>query len=217
MKNYHKIFIEHTPYCRSIKCDTPCEAQEMPIRSPMSPETILNILTLISTRSLLISSGGRIVLYGQGSSRYKYDNINIPLNYPLHIETTVCEDYELYFNMLHKTPIKKYARVYSPQDVRVAIEYNYDGLYFVVAHREYGHYAKMMDLGGELISPIPLNESNNYNTYKRLVKEFKIKTLDRVNHHREKIMVVTGLVMHDNQKTILCRENFNPGISNVFH
>lgn len=209
MKNYNKIFIEHTSYCRSTKCDTPCEAQRMPVQQSMSPEMILSILTLIFEKNLLISSGGKIVLYGQGSSRYKYDNINISSDYPLHIETTVCEEYEFYFNMLCKTIIKKYARVYSPQDVREAIKYKYDGLYFVVAQREYSYYAEMMHLGGELIAPIPLNESNDHTFYNRLIKEFKINRLDRVNHHREKIIVITDLVIHDNQEVILYREKFN--------
>lgn len=215
MRKYNKIFIEHTPYCRLNKCDTPCEGQEMPICDKMNPEKISEILSLLAKNIKMFDSDIKIILYGQGSSNYPYDLIEFP-NDEINIETTICEDYQEHYDKLKNTPIKSFARVYSLTDIKEAMKYDYDGYYFVVNGHSYSDYKEMMEMGNDKIMPIPLNEATDYIVYDKLVEEFKLNELDRVKHHKDKIMVITDLVEKYGRQTLLRRLKFNPSESTPF-
>lgn len=215
MKKYNKLFIEHTAYCRSSKCDTPCEGQSMPTNTVLSTEKVSEILHLLDKNFEMFDTNVKIILYGQGSSNYPYNLMKFPTDKKISIETTICDDYQKYYDMLKNTPVRSFARVYSSVDIKEAIKYDYAGYYFVVNNRSYKEYAEMMGIGETKIMPIPLNEATDYTTYDKLVKTFKLDELERVKHHHDKIMVITDLVEKHRRKALLRRKVFNPAKASV--
>ena len=132
----HFIFIEHTPFCRSIKCDIPCIAQKREKQPIMSISLVQKIINEIA------ASKYNVVLYGLGSSDFQYHKLSLPKSNSF--QTTIMDNYQNY-SKLKPTNLLLFGRVYSFKDINEVISCgNYDGVKTVICNnKNNGEYIEM--------------------------------------------------------------------------
>jgi hypothetical protein len=137
----HFIFIEHTPFCRSAKCDIPCIAHKMKKQPIMSITSVQKIIDNI------VDSKYNIVLYGLGSSDFPYQELILQKSNLF--QTTVNNSYCYYSE--HKSPnLLLFARAYDIYDMKEIINCgNYNGAKTIICNKvndyEYIAMAKMAE------------------------------------------------------------------------
>lgn len=139
-RNYF-IFIEHTPFCYSKKCDIPCVAQKREAQQTMSVLLVQRIIVEIAV------SRYNVVLYGLGSSDFPYHELIIPQRNSF--QTTITNSYRNYSKNKPER-LLLYARVYSLRDVEEVVSCsNFDGIKIIVCNKsgndEYIKMAKLAD------------------------------------------------------------------------
>lgn len=132
------IFIEHTPHCRSRKCDIPCIAQKRKKQSIMSVSLVQNIINEIA------NSKYNVVLYGLGSSDFPYHKLKLPTSNSF--QTTITNSYKHYseYKSVNQNMLL-FARVYSFRDINEVVDLgNYNGVKVVICNnKNNGEYVEM--------------------------------------------------------------------------